>query len=667
MLPPKPEFKRSVSSQAEALGLTAESCSKEALLDALDATSKELAAQQQLLEQKRSLVISSSAVEAVVRNVPQNDADLIERQRGRSQRQTMVGLRSLKSPLQEEEEQQALRWTDLEDESEVADLREEKADVHELRSVLAQSDMEVGQRLSKFVPDKDKVTVQMNFEAQHASSQAAVRASRTALRTSKVSSPSTPQPHGTENSPSGASSKLHMVCLEMVETEQRYTHDLSLIVHTFVQGLRRVAPSLIQPLVANAEQLLALHTTLSEKFDELKSTHRGTQLAEALGSELLRISPYLVMYVSYCANFMTGSELLGEAIKTNKQLARIVQETEDQITRRQIIEKGVTSHVSIFAFLIKPVQRLCQYPLLYREVVKALPPDSPSPHGAKDASQPRVTEKRRLRPRGGAAAVPASVSVRAKANYVLEVLEEVALDVNEKVRQREDGMRILGALTSRGHGDPSAVVAAVLGPAAALTLELKGHILSESIEAGAGNAYAASATESLTSRLATHVRKISVTAASTFGSGRGSYVPRPGKVFLFRDRLLLAKSSTDDDNFKMITCWPLGECTVRMQRMDAEDVSSGSSQRRRRTLLRATPVAPPPAYDAMLVVRRGDESFEFGGSEADLKRCASEIQVLQDDLSGLLLRHARRSSKNVVTDIANSSFRDSRYELAAAI
>ena len=104
---------------------------------------------------------------------------------GRSQRQTMVGLRSLKSPLQEEEEQQALRWTDLEDESEVADLREEKADVHELRSVLAQSDMEVGQRLSKFVPDKDKVTVQMNFEAQHASSQAAVRASRTALRTSK--------------------------------------------------------------------------------------------------------------------------------------------------------------------------------------------------------------------------------------------------------------------------------------------------------------------------------------------------------------------------------------------------------------------------------------------------------------------------------------------------
>ena len=80
MLPPKPEFKRSVSSQAEALGLTAE-CSKEALLDALDATSKELAAQQQLLEQKRSLVISSSAVEAVVRNVPHNDADLIERQR----------------------------------------------------------------------------------------------------------------------------------------------------------------------------------------------------------------------------------------------------------------------------------------------------------------------------------------------------------------------------------------------------------------------------------------------------------------------------------------------------------------------------------------------------------------------------------------------------------
>ena len=134
--------------------------------------------------------------------------------------------------------------------------------------------------------------------------------------------------------------------------------------------------------------------------------------------------------------------------------------------------------------------------------------------------------------------------------YVLAVLEEVAQDVNDKVRQREDGGRILGALTKGGHQDPSAVVSAVLGPAAALVLELKGEIVAESLVESSGNGFSG-AVDALTARFASWTRNLSLKPTSTLGRGgkaAKAAATRPGKLFLFRDRVLLAKPTTQGDS-----------------------------------------------------------------------------------------------------------------------
>lgn len=107
---------------------------------------------------------------------------------------------------------------------------------------MAQSDREVELRLSNFCP--------ADFRENMTASQRVSASSPRSQRTSADSS------HRRSSARSSAqSSRLHAVCMELVETEQRYHRDLSLIVHTFVQGLRRVAPQLIQPLVSNAEQV----------------------------------------------------------------------------------------------------------------------------------------------------------------------------------------------------------------------------------------------------------------------------------------------------------------------------------------------------------------------------------------------------------------------------
>ena len=247
--------------------------------------------------------------------------------------------------------------------------------------------------------------------------------------------------------------------------------------------------------------------------------------------------------------------------------------------------------------------------------------------------------------------------------YVLAVLEEVAQDVNDKVRQREDGGRILGALTKGGHQDPSAVVSAVLGPAAALVLELKGEIVAESLVESSGNGFSG-AVDALTARFASWTRNLSLKPTSTLGRGgkaAKAAATRPGKLFLFRDRVLLAKPTTQGDSFKMLTCWPLADCNARLQR--------GYVTRTTSTLHEGGPSDPAADDDqASVVVDREEESFELRGETSAVESAVRQIHALQAELVSLRLRHQRRSSRAVAAPpIGADEFHDSMREVAAAL
>jgi hypothetical protein len=211
--------------------------------------------------------------------------------------------------------------------------------VEDLREELAQSDIEVQMRLSEFCPDSVRESI-VAHARESMRSCASMRTSANGSMASVTGSFSRRDSAAVASADGGGGGRLHAVCLELVETETRYTRDLALVVHTFVQGLRRAAPKLIQPLVSNAEQLLQLHTSLAERMSAATVSLRGVELADALGSELLSVSPFFVMYVTYCSNFMAGTELLCQAQKTNRELAKVIESTEAQITRRNVVEKG---------------------------------------------------------------------------------------------------------------------------------------------------------------------------------------------------------------------------------------------------------------------------------------------------------------------------------------
>ena len=196
-----------------------------------------------------------------------------------------------------------------------------------------------------------------------------------------------------------------------------------------VLPLRRVAPDLadgggsIAALCASCERLRLRHVALARRMTAATVASRtGDELAVALGEELRGLTPSFEAYVEYCAAFMHAMRGLEDALRERPAVERCIDEAQRGIAEAR--ERGGTARpppgppagaagaacggreavAPLFASLIKPVQRLCQYPLLFREIVAEL-------HVAREA--------------------------HAAAESALGALEGSVTDVNERVRQRE--------------------------------------------------------------------------------------------------------------------------------------------------------------------------------------------------------------------------------------
>ena len=429
------------------------------------------------------------------------------------------------------------------------------------------------------------------------------------------------------------SSRLHVVATELIETEQRYLNDLRLLVDHFVGALRRSAPEMESELVPNITAMLALHTDLYSRFEAAAEVRRGEALVDAIGSALVAVAPYFSMYsryaaipaqlfrrkfgairransaqfsaarrhvvvlLRYCANFTHALAILEKKCKfctqgrcvSKKCISRMVGEAEEGIRRQRIVDRGDSTPVSLWAFLIRPVQRLCQYPLLYKEVLKEMP--APSPVAAAPAPAPvpavagggvdgvnpalsRSADLRKLKFTDAAAAsgtTPGEMLAsqglegscprggRAKVEYVLAVLEQSARAVNEKVRKHEDDARLHDELRD---GDGGHSWLSALGPSARLIYELRVRIPTAKGTAAANPETYGSFLPGV---------KGSKKAEPPKRNG-----PRSGKLYLFSDALLLAAGLPENGprdsggdrlgagKLTVIGCWPLVDVDVEV-------------------------------------------------------------------------------------------------------
>ncbi|KAI8078061.1 uncharacterized protein B0P05DRAFT_587668 [Gilbertella persicaria] len=167
------------------------------------------------------------------------------------------------------------------------------------------------------------------------------------------------------------------VVLELLETERKYVQDMEILQNYMreLQFKKIVSPDTIHYLFGNLNALVDFQRRFLIQLEEIAEKQPEEQ---RIGHLFLQMEESFCVYEPYCANYYSAQDL-------------VVQET----PRLQKLDHILNPIYELPSLLIKPVQRICKYPLLLQELVKSTDPSWPyyaEMQQSVDAIK-RVTEK----------------------------------------------------------------------------------------------------------------------------------------------------------------------------------------------------------------------------------------------------------------------------------
>ncbi|KAJ3244838.1 Rho guanine nucleotide exchange factor 4 [Chytriomyces hyalinus] len=152
------------------------------------------------------------------------------------------------------------------------------------------------------------------------------------------------------------------VIYEMITTERDYVGDLEIILNVFLakcRGAKVLRPKDVAVIFSNLEAILNVNKELLMRLEERQAKH-GDGVIEQVGDIFIGVTDYLKMYNMYCSNHPYALMKL-QAVRQTKSVAKLLDSLKALPECRNL---------DLSNFLLKPVQRICKYPLLVREAIK---------------------------------------------------------------------------------------------------------------------------------------------------------------------------------------------------------------------------------------------------------------------------------------------------------
>ena len=179
-----------------------------------------------------------------------------------------------------------------------------------------------------------------------------IAAMRDALKAKTDAAPSPPTTATTQ-------AALQDVCEEILATEANYLRDVTHTVDAYLMPLQHlVDPQQHAKVFANLQQMQQMHMILDGDLKPAAAASTRDEKAEKIAAAFKKLLPFFRMYSQYCHAYTSAGEKLME-------LKEAVPAARDLISAADG-EAGPF----LEALLFRPVQRMCVYPLLFREALK---------------------------------------------------------------------------------------------------------------------------------------------------------------------------------------------------------------------------------------------------------------------------------------------------------
>ncbi|KAI8588609.1 Dbl homology domain-containing protein, partial [Geranomyces variabilis] len=155
---------------------------------------------------------------------------------------------------------------------------------------------------------------------------------------------------------------------EFIKTERDYVRDLKIIIALFMRPMvdkKVVSAKNIDILFSNIEELLTVNSEFLARIEEL---YAANPIIERFGDLLVTAMDRFVSYTPYCSR---------QSESGAKHLSMMQSKREYRMFLEEAYRHPLARRLDLGGFLIKPVQRICKYPLLIREIIKYTDDASP--------------------------------------------------------------------------------------------------------------------------------------------------------------------------------------------------------------------------------------------------------------------------------------------------
>uniref|UniRef100_A0A8C1L247 Phosphatidylinositol-3,4,5-trisphosphate-dependent Rac exchange factor 1 n=1 Tax=Cyprinus carpio TaxID=7962 RepID=A0A8C1L247_CYPCA len=169
---------------------------------------------------------------------------------------------------------------------------------------------------------------------------------------------------------------------EILSTERDYVRNLSFLQSAFLQRIRQTSenqqcltPEQVKILFSNIESILEVHCEFLSTLDA--SLQPEPQAHHSLGHVFLKFRDRFSVYGEYCSNHEKALRLLMELNK--------IPHIRTFLLHLMLLGGKKSTDVPLEGYLLSPIQRICKYPLLLKELLKRTPKkhsDYPAVEGA---------------------------------------------------------------------------------------------------------------------------------------------------------------------------------------------------------------------------------------------------------------------------------------------